>query len=104
MPAVGVPARGRISTRFVCPDSHPHFWAWDAGLHEHIGVELLKSDHRGPTIEGTNHADFEGHFVVYLGCSTSPYDGDRVLVGRRAAPTGWVGQGVRRPNATYPSQ
>lgn len=99
MPAVSVPARGRLSTRFVCPDHHPHLWAWDVGLHEHIGVELIKSDRTSATIEGTNHADVEGRFVIYLGCSTSPYDGDSVFVGRRAAPTGWVGRRLvpRRP-------
>jgi hypothetical protein len=104
MPAVAVPARGSISSRFVCPESHPNLWTWDVRLHEHVGVTLAKIDRTSAIIEGTNHSDAEGHLIVYLGCSTIPSTGDAVLVLRRVAPTGWVGPDARRPNASYPSQ
>jgi hypothetical protein len=99
-----VPARGRISRRFECPESNPYFWTWDVGMHEHIAAEQIQGDRKGPTIEATNHADTEGQFIVYLGCSTTVYDGAAVLVFRRLAPTGWVGSPARRPNAVYPPE
>jgi len=99
-PAVAVPARGRTAARFACPESHPHLWGWDVGQHEHVSVKLAAVDRNSATIEGTNLADVEGHFVVSLGCSTTPYAGSALLKSRHLAPTGWMGPRPRRPDAT----
>lgn len=103
-PAVSVPARGRAPARFACPQSHPHLWAWDVGQHEHISVKLTAVDRSSATIEGTNLAEVEGHFIVHLGCSTAPYAGSAFLKSRHLAPTGWLGSRSRRPDATRDPQ
>src|SRR5262245_28255088 len=57
MPTTTVPARGSVTSRFVCPPDYPNLWTWDVRLHEHIGVTLAKIDRTSATIEGINHAD-----------------------------------------------
>jgi hypothetical protein len=89
---VTIPARGRTPARFWCTESHPHLWKWDVGQHEHVSVKLVAVDRFSATIEGTNLADAVGHFVVYLGCSTSPYAGSAIMDSRHLAPTGWLGR------------
>lgn len=86
-PAVTVPASGRKAERFACPASHPNLWAWDAAQSEHIQVMLVGSDKSAATIEGVNVAKVPGVFVVSLGCSTDPYQGNGFTKSRHLAPT-----------------
>jgi hypothetical protein len=98
-PAVAVPARSRTQTRFACSQSQPHLWGWDVGQHEHISVQLTAVNRSSATLVATNHADVEGSFVVYLGCSTAPYAGTVLQDSRYLAPTGWVpGTSLRTPD------
>ena len=109
LPPTTVPGRGQAQARFLCPNTHPNLWGWDAAQHEHIFVEMIAVDQYSLTARGTNAIDVPGDFAVSLGCSDRPYTGTGLQKSRQLAPTANMqhrrsartsrGNAARRPGA-----
>ena len=105
---VGIDRFERIA--LTCPKRFPHVVGWDAKHTEHVSLTLIseppvpRSQARTRTPVGTlavsalNHADARGFAVLFVGCSSAPFNGTSFPYSRHAVPSNHVnlGQGATR--------
>lgn len=97
---VGIDRFERIA--LACPKGFPHVVGWDAKHTEHVSLTLISEPpvpraHAGSrppvdtlVVSALNNADARGFAVLFVGCSSAPFNGTSFPYSRHAVPSNHV--------------